>query len=249
MVTSESTHLTYSDTLIDDVNYNHGFFIYNQDIALMRYYQDSETGGYGAFNHWWWTYSTASTSVDTCYVKWTPNLSTTGNYQVYAYVPSSGATATAAKYKVYYNGGNQTVSVNQATHAGQWVSLGTFSFLPNDTNEYVRLGDATGTEGQVLAFDAVKWSYRSATTGINQMTSVSNQVTIYPNPTNGSFIIETNSSARQAVQVYDVTGKLVLNQTINGTTTIDANGLSEGIYNISISSSDGTINKRLVIVR
>jgi len=249
MVTSESTHLTYSDTLIDDVNYNNGFFMYNQGIALMRYYQDSETGGYGTFNHWWWTYSTSSTSVDTCYVKWTPTLSTTGNYEVYAYVPSSGATATAAKYKVYYNGGNQTVAINQSTHAGQWVSLGTFPFLMNDTNGYVRLGDATGTEGQVLAFDAVKWSYSSLTTGINQSNSISNQVTIYPNPNNGSFIIEPSSNTKQNMQVYDVNGKLVLSQTIFGKTNIDASSLNEGVYNISIISKEGILNKKLVIVR
>ncbi len=249
MVTSESTHLTYSDTLIDDVNYNNGFYIYNQGNALMRYYQDSETGGYGTFSHWWWTYSTSSATVDTCYVKWTPNLPTTGNYQVYAYVPSSGATATAAKYKVYYSGGNQTVAVNQATHAGQWVSLGTFPFLMNDTNGYVRLGDATGTGGQVLAFDAVKWSYRASTTGISKIVDADNLINIYPNPNNGNFVIESYSNEKQIMQLYDINGKLVLSQTINGNTSINANSLSEGIYNISIIGNQGVVNKRLVIVR
>jgi hypothetical protein len=51
------------------------------------------------------------------------------------------------------------------------------------------------------------------------------------------------------VQVYDVNGKLVLNQTINGKTSIDASSLNEGVYNISLQSNEGVVNKKLVIVR
>jgi hypothetical protein len=48
--------------------------------------------------------------------------------------------------------------------------------------------------------------------------------------------------------VYDVNGKLVLSQIINGKTTIDASSLNEGVYNIIIISNEGVVNKRLVIV-
>jgi PKD repeat protein len=155
--TAEATQLTYNDTIIDDVNYNHGFYINNQGIALMRYYRDSETGGYGAFSHYWWTYTSSSTTVDTCYVKWTPTLPSTAYYHVYAYIPSSGPTSTAARYKIYYNGGNTTTVINQSTHLGQWVSLGIFPFVQGSTG-YVRLGDGAGVQSQVIAFDAMKWN-------------------------------------------------------------------------------------------
>jgi hypothetical protein len=42
---------------------------------------------------------------------------------------------------------------------------------------------------------------------------------------------------------------MVLSQLINGKVTIDASNLSEGIYNISIISNEGMVNKKLVIVR
>ena len=84
-------------------------------------------------------------------------------------------------------------------------------------------------------------------------TGNNNQVSIYPNPNNGSFIIETSGQAttKQTVQIYDVSGRLVFSQNINGTTTIDASSLNEGVYTISITSSPavGSINKKLVIVR
>ena len=85
-------------------------------------------------------------------------------------------------------------------------------------------------------------------TGINQ---TSNNITLalYPNPTNQSFVIETNTNQKQFVQVFDVTGKIVLSQNISGTTTIDASSLSQGVYNISISSNQNIVNKKLIIVR
>jgi hypothetical protein len=88
----------------------------------------------------------------------------------------------------------------------------------------------------------------AADAGIEQFAN-NNELTIYPNPNNGSFVIEPNSAAKQTVQVYDVNGKLVLSQTINGKSTIDAGSLNEGVYNISLQSNEGVVNKRLVIVR
>ena len=87
------------------------------------------------------------------------------------------------------------------------------------------------------------------TTGINMIASRNDELNIYPNPNNGSFVIETNNTTTKTLQVYDVNGKLVLTQTINGKTTVDASSLNEGVYNISLLSNEGVVNKRLVIVR
>ena len=91
-------------------------------------------------------------------------------------------------------------------------------------------------------------STQSNTTNLNKYVN-SNEISIYPNPNNGSFIVGTNSASKQFMQVYDVNGKLVLTQTLRGKTSIDASSLNEGVYNISLSSNAGVINKRLVIVR
>jgi len=84
--------------------------------------------------------------------------------------------------------------------------------------------------------------------GIKQLLN-SSQVNIYPNPNKGNFTIETSATEKQTVQVFDVNGKLVFSQTINGNTSIDAGNLSEGVYNVSIMGNEGVVNKRLVIVR
>ncbi len=86
-------------------------------------------------------------------------------------------------------------------------------------------------------------------TGIQQLANTNEQVTVYPNPNSGSFVIEPSSTTKQTMQVYDVNGKLVLSQTINGKTSVDASSLNEGVYTISIISNEGVVNKKLVIVR
>ncbi|HTA62165.1 MAG TPA: SBBP repeat-containing protein [Bacteroidia bacterium] len=75
------------------------------------------------------------------------------------------------------------------------------------------------------------------------------QIKIYPNPAQNNFTIETISADKQTVLVYDVNGKQVLAQTINGTTNIDAGNFNAGVYNVSIIDNAGISNKRLVIVK
>ena len=87
-------------------------------------------------------------------------------------------------------------------------------------------------------------------TGIKQVTGNNNQVSVYPNPNNGSFVIELQNTLYNAYcTLYDVNGKMVLTQAINGKTTIDASSLSEGVYQLSIQNSDVRITKKLVILK
>jgi hypothetical protein len=54
------------------------------------------------------------------------------------------------------------------------------------------------------------------------------------------------------LKVYDVTGKLIPIPNPSqreGKITVDLRSLQNGIYNISIISNEGVINKRVVIVK
>ena len=51
------------------------------------------------------------------------------------------------------------------------------------------------------------------------------------------------------MQIFDVSGKLVLNQRINGKADIDVSGLHEGVYYISSANAISVVKTRLVIVR
>lgn len=75
-------------------------------------------------------------------------------------------------------------------------------------------------------------------------------VAVYPNPTNGLFTIQLESKEKQLVQLYDITGNIVLTQSLeNGNGTIDASHLAAGVYTINIKGSESVVNKKLIIVK
>jgi sugar lactone lactonase YvrE len=116
------------------------------------------------------------------------------------------------------------------------------------------VGVAFDASGNLYIADSDNNRIRKVTIGgtadiEQQVTNKNEQIIIYPNPNNGFFVIEPYSTAKQTMQLYDVTGKLVLTQVINGKTNIDASNLAEGVYNISIISNESMVNRRLVIVK
>ena len=187
----------------------------------------------------------------------------------------SGTTASNSTTKYMYSGDPVAnigwTEANAGNKPGDRNGLGTcgpFTFYPKDTlkidfayvfaRDYQHPGDSLACIPILRQYiQSIQNYYNTNTTpcgstfgsGIKQVTAINNQVSIYPNPNNGSFVIEPNSTTKQTMQVYDVNGKLVVSQTINGKTTIDASNLNVGVYNISLQSNEGLVNKRLVIVR
>ncbi len=86
----------------------------------------------------------------------------------------------------------------------------------------------------------------SSATGIEKVGN-EGQVLVYPNPANNNFQVSVNGKA--SICMYDINGKMVLNQVINGKAPINTSNLVDGVYTVSITSNETVINKRLVIVR
>ena len=90
----------------------------------------------------------------------------------------------------------------------------------------------------------------SASTDLEQTKNNNNQLNIYPNPIQTNFTIETNTKGKKTmVFLFDINGKLVLNQFISDKTIIDVNSLSAGMYSLNVTSNEGTQTKKLVIVK
>lgn len=89
-------------------------------------------------------------------VTWTPTIAVAGNYAVYYWLPTgTGDRATNAPFTVNYNGGSQTILVNESTAAGgQWTLLGTFAFN-SGTSGSVQLSDKAN--GTYVVADAVEF--------------------------------------------------------------------------------------------
>ena len=72
-------------------------------------------------------------------------------------------------------------------------------------------------------------------------------VNIYPNPNNGTFTIETNTNEKQIVQIFDITGKIVVSQNINGKTNFDASNFENGIYFIQVQTNNSNYTQKIIV--
>ncbi len=96
--------------------------------------------------------STAATSDQ---ATWTPNITASGSWTVYAWWTVGANRSANSAYAITHSGGTTSVYVNQQVSGGVWNSLGAFT-----------LGTGTGfptrkscwaTTGFVVVADAVKW--------------------------------------------------------------------------------------------
>lgn len=239
------------DTIVDDLQFRYhnepyGCYLFNDPPSTMRYYRDALAGWNG---HCWWTYST--NAADTCYVTWTPHLPCAGDYEVFAYIPSTNAQA-QARYVVHYAGGTATVTVNQAAHGDTWVSLGTYAF--NTTGSYVYCGDATGTAGQRIAFDAVRWSFRETAIAAPDPGPGCNAPFGSSLVRNQWQVFLPNAAGPVAVILRDAAGRVVLERRFPAlagrqSLTLDVTPLPSGVYFWCLRSGTREHYGRMVKIR
>ncbi len=117
------------------------------------------------------TWSTGSTSTDkfgadyryknqgsgSSYLKYTPNITTAGDYNIYCWYPEGANRASDTPYVVTYNGGTATIPINQQFGGGAWNLLGTFN-LVSGTAGNVKITDGIGSSSLVAVADAVRFT-------------------------------------------------------------------------------------------
>jgi len=237
-LTARSSQPTYDDLTINNIDYNHGFYINNsQNGAIQRYYRHVQDVA-GSSGHIWWTGGEGGAASDICYVSWTPNLPTAGTYKVEVYIPaaftdsySAAAVTSSANYTVYYDGGNTTTKINQLASQGTWVDLGNYQFSQGQ-NGYVRVGDAVDVadNGKKVLFDAVRFT----------------QVA-------GNMVVTSTNVTCTGVNdgTASVTSVPCANPTYlwspGGETTASVSGLSGGNYSVSVTDDCNTYNASVTI--
>jgi len=93
------------------------------------------------------------------YVEFRPTILEPGLYGVYEWHPQGANRTTNAPHLIVYDGGTQTVFVNQEINGGQWNLLGQFNFAAG-TNGMVRITDAfPEPSGNVVLADAIRFAY------------------------------------------------------------------------------------------
>ena len=71
---------------------------------------------------------------------------------------------------------------------------------------------------------------------------------IYPNPTNGVFIVELGEVAKYDVTVNNLLGQTVYTTSINHMkTTIDLSGFDKGVYTVELKNNLSTVTEKIII--
>jgi hypothetical protein len=104
-------------------------------------------GYYGTNYH----YHAAASGTDT--FTWIPTLPTARPYEVFGRWTTGSGRAPDATFTIYHDSGSTTVSKDQRSNGGVWVSLGAFDF--DDVGEE-KVELVQNQDGIVIA-DAVRW--------------------------------------------------------------------------------------------
>lgn len=134
------------------------------------------------------TRSTTTQARSTSRASWRASLPTPGYYEVLAYIPDCATTAAtrSAHYIVNHDEGMHEVVVDQDMHAGQWVSLGIYSF-GNRYPPVVEISDLTDDEQFSVRVDVLAWVPRpdashSRTSALGLQNTLVREVRQAPDP-------------------------------------------------------------------
>lgn len=181
-----------------------------------------------------------------------------------------------------WNPNTVTWNTQPSTSVNQEVSLATSSSMNEDypgidvTNLISNLyqfpntyyGIELNLQDSVTMYSALKFFNGSASdtsktpklvicytnnSGINTLSSSTNDITIYPNPSNGvySILFSNKTNEKPSLEVINVLGQIVYTKILSGagsnlTETLDLSNQANGIYLVRINNGTETIAKKIV---
>jgi hypothetical protein len=172
---------------------------------------------------------------------WTDNTDLIGKVFNSKFSQWGGTQSEVSAMELNINDGSTPAIVS-----GQWVSIDvpiSSAFSNNLTRDDLAQFLITSNLGVVYVDNIY---FHKNTTASNE-DFLKNVFSAYPNPTTNSWNITSVDTVIESIQVYDLTGKLVLNQIGDSTNLeINAESLSQGIYVAKVSSISGVQNLKLV---
>jgi hypothetical protein len=77
-------------------------------------------------------------------------------------------------------------------------------------------------------------------------TSINDQIEIFPNPTSDYLNIESSSDRLESYELMTLTGQVIQEGELTGKDIVSLKGIPIGVYLLSVSTTEGRINKRIV---
>ncbi|MFI5221257.1 MAG: choice-of-anchor tandem repeat GloVer-containing protein, partial [Bacteroidia bacterium] len=147
-----------------------------------------------------------------------------------------------------YSGGTLFKLKTDGTYFVKLQEFGDPSF--GETNPYASLisdgSNLFGTvDGGTNHFGAV-FKFDLTTNGINNLCQ-QNDIIISPNPATNELNIQTKTDQKVQVQMFDMNGKLVLEDSFIQNLTFNIHNLPKGIYFIKCTGEAGVMTRKIVI--
>lgn len=115
--------------------------------------------------------------------------------------------------------------------------------------------------GNRVVIDDVEWTCTSAPAAKFGATAIEesnggeaaslnsgNEIKLYPNPNTGSFRVSFVNPQQQAqVEIYDISGKKVMEKTVSPDEIIALNNAGEGVYLVKVKSGDVITTQKIIV--
>ena len=125
----------------------------------------------------------------------------------------------------------------------------TFVYSNNSLNIVWGIGPSTNVSSEHSTFGSKTLTF-SAILGVEDHVAL-NDITIYPNPSNGVFTIAKNNlTTVNKISVYDMNAKLlkvIAKEITDQNNTIDLSELSKGMYFMEIANDADQVVKKIII--
>ena len=168
-----------------------------------------------------------------------PNIAVAGNYDIYLWFIAGSNRATNAPYTIVYNGGTNSVSVNQSANPGGWLKIASARPFASGTNGYIQLSNDVGYSGKVVISDAVKLVYLPPPPSPPSIaTQPENQVV---NQGNTAIFSVTASGAAPLSYQWRRSGTNLAGATLSQYTINNAQPADMGTYSVFITNSVGSL--------
>ncbi len=155
-----------------------------------------------------------------------------------------------------HNNNIPTIFVGQMVKGGSYSDTITHYNVLRTIEEMYGLADCANSD----SVKPITFCWKTTTTGINQISINNNQLSIYPNPTNGIITITSTKNSNE-IKVTNLLGQVVFasphtntNSNLTGDLgvtrkTIDLSNLQAGIYFVTVISDNETTTGKIVVSR
>jgi large repetitive protein len=148
---------------------------------------------------------------------------TDGSYTLSGGLPAGGT----------YSGPGVTGSFFSPSAANNGAHTITYTYTDSQTG-------CTASNTDMIVVDAC--------VGVNTTNAIQQQFVVFPNPNNGTFVLQLNTTETVDVMIYDAVGQLISANKVSGNVQHSITIETAGVYLISVVTNDGTISSQRVII-